>query len=456
MKRWALTLKLIVALYLWCSVPVFATTYSYGAIPPYYALGFYFVLCLVLYSEPQLRSVGVISFFIGVVVLFSHLVGRLHSFPDSSMLFIILAVLFLFIGYLVMGKGITGENDDETKSPLLSNVNFLAALSLLSGFLCLMMLYFHKPYFSSFFSNILSGIAMLTVITSMLALKEVIDWNLNSEPQKIPFFYVFKRLIFKPIFYGLLFALSIFFILSSENQDIRLYLLIFFVVILIAGIDFYRANNRMMNLPRLPFSDYFMIFFLSTMTGSGILIIGVLSRNHYIFQEVPMDLLFLPSITGFLYFAFILIAGKYRNLGSSSISLCLCFPPVLLIIFSIVGILPINMHLCYNQCQSNLKNIGTAMEMYSDDNYGQYPKRLEQLTPDYIREIPRCAFSLKKNSFASYYYNKVWGFSTGEYLYSKTARGCLYFFYCPGNNHRDWGSGENYPQYNSVTGLNPK
>lgn len=41
-------------------------------------------------------------------------------------------------------------------------------------------------------------------------------------------------------------------------------------------------------------------------------------------------------------------------------------------------------------CRSNLKNIGTALEMYSTDFEGRYPRELGQLTPNYLKTIPNC------------------------------------------------------------------
>ncbi len=41
-------------------------------------------------------------------------------------------------------------------------------------------------------------------------------------------------------------------------------------------------------------------------------------------------------------------------------------------------------------CKSNLKNIGTACEMYATDNDGRYPMTLAQLVPDYLYSIPKC------------------------------------------------------------------
>lgn len=40
-------------------------------------------------------------------------------------------------------------------------------------------------------------------------------------------------------------------------------------------------------------------------------------------------------------------------------------------------------------CKSNLKNIGTALEMYSTD-HGTYPRNLTELTPDYLKTVPKC------------------------------------------------------------------
>jgi len=41
-------------------------------------------------------------------------------------------------------------------------------------------------------------------------------------------------------------------------------------------------------------------------------------------------------------------------------------------------------------CKSNLKNIGTALEMYFTDNQGRYPVALSQLTPSYLKSVPTC------------------------------------------------------------------
>jgi len=92
----------------------------------------------------------------------------------------------------------------------------------------------------------------------------------------------------------------------------------------------------------------------------------------------------------------------------------------------------------YTQCQSNMKNIGTALEMYSTDHSGHYPESLDQLTPDYLRVIPTCAAAGKDTYSASY----------------KSAQNPdTYEFFCEGSYHSNVGVPSNYPQYNSVRGL---
>ena len=97
----------------------------------------------------------------------------------------------------------------------------------------------------------------------------------------------------------------------------------------------------------------------------------------------------------------------------------------------------------YNHCQSNLKNIGTALEMYSEKNNKLYPPSLSMLTPDYLKTIPTCpSGKLKSGGYAA--------------TYHVSSDGKAYSFYCGGVNHSNVGAGKNYPQYNSYTGLMPK
>jgi len=96
----------------------------------------------------------------------------------------------------------------------------------------------------------------------------------------------------------------------------------------------------------------------------------------------------------------------------------------------------------FTGCQSNCKNMGTALEMYSTDNSGHYPSDLTGLTPDYMRIIPTCPS--KGN-------NTVY---TSSFTSSATPDG--YTFYCAGTNHSAVGVPADFPQYNSTAGLTQK
>jgi hypothetical protein len=88
-------------------------------------------------------------------------------------------------------------------------------------------------------------------------------------------------------------------------------------------------------------------------------------------------------------------------------------------------------------CKSNLKNIGTALEMWSTDYDGKYPESLSKLTPDYLRMIPECP-AANQDTYS------------GTYLHS----GVEYFqVRCSGKHHNAAGLPANFPAYNNVEGL---
>ncbi|MDQ7824946.1 MAG: protein kinase [Candidatus Eremiobacteraeota bacterium] len=87
-------------------------------------------------------------------------------------------------------------------------------------------------------------------------------------------------------------------------------------------------------------------------------------------------------------------------------------------------------------CKSNLKNLGTAMEMYSTDNAGRYPPALSFVTPNYLKVIPTCASA---------------GESTYRYIY--TVIPDTYTLWCSGSFHKSVTNKQDFPQYDSVQGL---
>lgn len=92
-------------------------------------------------------------------------------------------------------------------------------------------------------------------------------------------------------------------------------------------------------------------------------------------------------------------------------------------------------------CKSNMKNIATALEMYSTDNGGRYPAALTDLTvasQQYLRTIPQCPAA---------------GADTYTATYSQATKPDAFTFYCAGTNHGAVNLAENHPQYTSAAGL---
>ena len=97
-------------------------------------------------------------------------------------------------------------------------------------------------------------------------------------------------------------------------------------------------------------------------------------------------------------------------------------------------------------CKSNLKNIGTALEMYSTDYSGHYPRNLAMLTPNYLKTIPECP-GVHGNSLG---YFADFGPKAG---YNSRGYRDYYIVECNGEGHPDEGVTRNYPQYDAISGL---
>ena len=87
-------------------------------------------------------------------------------------------------------------------------------------------------------------------------------------------------------------------------------------------------------------------------------------------------------------------------------------------------------------CKSNQKNIGTALEMWSTDYNGKYPETLSQVTPDYLKTIPKCPAANKDTYSGTYLHS-------GEYFQVR----------CSGKHHDAAGLPANFPAYNNVEGI---
>jgi len=92
-------------------------------------------------------------------------------------------------------------------------------------------------------------------------------------------------------------------------------------------------------------------------------------------------------------------------------------------------------HNTLTSCKSNLKNMGTAMEMYSSDNLGRYPPALPYITPNYLKTLPTCPAARKMS-----------------YGYTRTTHPDCYTVWCDGYNHRELRV-PGFPQYDAIQGL---
>lgn len=88
-------------------------------------------------------------------------------------------------------------------------------------------------------------------------------------------------------------------------------------------------------------------------------------------------------------------------------------------------------------CQSNLKNLASALEMWADDHRGGYPGQLDQLVPIYLKEIPRCPAA---------------GRDTYSTNYRRWRHPDDFGLCCSGSNHLRV-MGANLPAYTSCAGL---
>jgi prepilin-type N-terminal cleavage/methylation domain-containing protein len=93
-------------------------------------------------------------------------------------------------------------------------------------------------------------------------------------------------------------------------------------------------------------------------------------------------------------------------------------------------------------CKSNLKNIGTAMEMYASDHNGRYVTGTDLSGSDlteqgYMKVVPTCPVT-----------------NGSQYTYSATANPDYYYLRCDCGAHQQAGmKSKSYPQFDSIMGL---
>ncbi len=93
-------------------------------------------------------------------------------------------------------------------------------------------------------------------------------------------------------------------------------------------------------------------------------------------------------------------------------------------------------------CKSNQKNLATALEMYSTDYSGYYPKDLKPLiSGQYLRQIPTCPAAQA---------------DTYSQSYEVATQPDMFSFCCKGEHHRGAGIPADYPRYNAMEGLSER
>jgi prepilin-type N-terminal cleavage/methylation domain-containing protein len=94
----------------------------------------------------------------------------------------------------------------------------------------------------------------------------------------------------------------------------------------------------------------------------------------------------------------------------------------------------------YQACIVNVKNLGTACEMWARDHDNHYNVNLASLTPNYMKIIPTCP------AVGATTYNAAGGFASAS-------NPDAYTITCAGTNHRAMTTNLNFPQYTSAGGL---
>jgi len=89
-------------------------------------------------------------------------------------------------------------------------------------------------------------------------------------------------------------------------------------------------------------------------------------------------------------------------------------------------------------CQSNLKNIATALEIYSSENQGHYPPAFNNLVPLFLKSPPVCPAISAPTYIGSYNVGTLPD---------------IFTIYCQSSAHTPLLISPNYPQWCSISGL---
>lgn len=135
----------------------------------------------------------------------------------------------------------------------------------------------------------------------------------------------------------------------------------------------------------------------------------------------------------------------------NAVTLFFILIPIAVFAYWIQSPFPIAIRPDFIECERNLTEIGESLEKYKMEN-GDYPAKLSQLTPHYIKKLPRCIKGMNPDSPVGRYYKRAMGVNSGDYVYIVSAKYDSYTVYCSGNNHKY----PNSPQYTDANGIDPE
>jgi len=129
---------------------------------------------------------------------------------------------------------------------------------------------------------------------------------------------------------------------------------------------------------------------------------------------------------------------KYRRLRNSLGFTIVEFMTVTFIIAGLAAMIIPNIHRAvhkakFTACISNLKNMGSVLEQYRNENE-EYPETLTHLVPSYLESIPYCPGANGDT------YTKGYEVSDDRSRFTLS---------CNGSNHKELGLGENEPHLNT-------
>ena len=396
---------------------------------------------------------GIVLLTLGVLCIIAGM-PRLTGYLVTSVIFI------LYVGF-ILNKTLDKTNKERLKKPFYRDSDFLVVFLFI---VLIISLRFNLIY------ELISGIGMdmefhtahlicsiiflsLAVYYSLWILISVIERNLDYEPGKQPFFHVFKKELFKPVALGCLSSLIIIYpLLEGYGFNYTLYV----IPVILTGIvikDYFRIKKSIKGVSKISASDYFKLYLFSMITFGGISYFPNMLSGSYFGCFIAFVITIVPVAAGLWILTGNIIKRKVQKPWLVFVTYLLLLIPTYYMGLSITGILPWKVSVGHTNCESNLKNLGTAVEMFAVDNNGKLPGSLEDLTPEYLKEIPRCMNSLKKGSFAARHYQKLHGISTEGYKYEVSNRDKRYTVYCKGTTHSFFNYPENYPQYTSSEGL---